>query len=76
MAGLNFQVPKFPNSDTILPRLVINFYLSENEVLNERYAYTLMILIGDIGGFTGAIIWMPTIFFGWYSNKMFAASIY
>ena len=35
-----------------------------------------MIFIGDLGGFTGAIIGLPAIFMGWYSEKMFRASIY
>jgi len=35
-----------------------------------------MILVGDIGGFTGAVIGLPSYFLSWYSNRMFAASVY
>ena len=35
-----------------------------------------MILVGDIGGFTGAIIGLPAYFLSWYSSKMFEASFF
>ena len=35
-----------------------------------------MILLGDIGGFTGIIIGLPSYFMSWYSSKMFKAQIY
>ena len=35
-----------------------------------------MILVGDIGGFTGAIIGLPAYFLSWYSSRMFEASIF
>ena len=35
-----------------------------------------MLLLGDIGGFTGAIIIFPTYFMSWYSSRMFLASVY
>ena len=34
-----------------------------------------MTLIGDFGGFNGAIIILPSLFMNWYSSKMFDAAI-
>ena len=66
----------YPNPTFNLPSIDIRLRLSEKKTLYERQAYTLMILIGDIGGFAGAIIGLPAYFLSWYSNKMFSASIY
>ena len=34
-----------------------------------------MILIGDIGGFAGAIVIFPSFLMSWYSSKIFTASV-
>ena len=34
-----------------------------------------MILFGDVGGFAGAIILLPTFFMPFYSEKMFKSSL-
>ena len=64
------------SSRIVLPETSIKFRLSENKTLYERKAYTFMILVGDIGGFYGAIIGLPAYFLSWYSSRMFGASIY
>ena len=78
MTGLGNENTTYPNSRTgiVLPQTSIKFRLSENKTLYERKAYTFMILVGDIGGFTGAIIGLPAYFLNWYSSRMFGASIY
>ena len=35
-----------------------------------------MILIGDIGGFNGAIIMFPAFLLAWYSERMYQSSVY
>ena len=35
-----------------------------------------MILIGDIGGFNGAVFIFPAFFLSWYNQKMFTSSLY
>ena len=37
--------------------------------------YTLMVLIGDIGGFQGAIVLIPAFFLSFYTPKMYEASL-
>ena len=37
--------------------------------------YTFLILIGDIGGFQGAIFMIPAFFLSFYSPKMFEKSL-
>ena len=59
----------------VLPRVSLEFLLFDEKRVIERKAYTFMILIGDIGGFSGAIIMLPSLFMSWYSSKMFSASI-
>ena len=54
----------------------MKFVLSDKRRLIERQAYTFMILVGDIGGFTGAIIGLPSLILSWYSNRMFSASVF
>ena len=42
---------------------------------SERNAYTLFTLLGDVGGFNGAIIIFPTYLMSWYASRMFVSSI-
>ena len=35
-----------------------------------------MALIGDIGGFNGAVFILPAFLLSWYNEKMFSASLY
>ena len=76
LAGIGLTLPPIPNTNLTPPYSEINFSLSQNKRLIERHAYTFMTLVGDIGGFTGAIIGLPAYFLSWYSNRMFTASIY
>ena len=49
--------------------------LSNKKYLYERSVYTLFTLIGDVGGFNGAIVIFPTFFMAIYSERMFKGSI-
>lgn len=39
----------------------------------ERQVYTFMTFIGDVGGFNGAIIIVPSFFLSIYAGRMFNA---
>ena len=41
----------------------------------ERSAYTFFMLVGDLGGFAGAMMLMPTWFMSWYSARVFQADV-
>lgn len=45
--------------------------LSDVKKSHERRAYTLLILLGDIGGFNEAIKLLPSLFMGLYASNMF-----
>ena len=45
--------------------------LSQNKYIYERSAYTFFSMIGDIGGFNGAIIILPTFLMAIYSERMY-----
>ena len=51
------------------------FRLSEKVNQFERQVYTVLALIGDIGGFNGAIITFPSFFMAIYSGRMFNLSL-
>ena len=49
--------------------------LSDNKYTSERKFYTVLTLIGDLGGFNGAIIILPAYIMSKYSEKMYTADI-
>ena len=42
----------------------------------QRVQYTFFSLLGDVGGFNGAIIIFPSFLMSWYAARKFNASIY
>ena len=50
--------------------------MSERANTYERSAYTLLALLGDIGGFNSAIIILPTFLMSFYNPRMYQASLY
>ena len=63
------------NKTEARPKLELNFGLSTKKTTYEREAYTLFILLGDVGGFNGAIITLPVIIMSTYSARMYEQSI-
>ena len=57
------------------PRGIVELVLSTQKYEHECKVYTLLILIGDIGGFQGAILMIPAFFLSFYSPKMFEKSL-
>ena len=49
--------------------------LSANKYIYERSVYTFFALLGDVGGFNGAIIILPTFVMAIYSERMYQGSI-
>ena len=49
--------------------------LSDKKRNYERQVYTFMTLIGDIGGFYGAILTIPSLILSNYSKTMFESSL-
>ena len=49
--------------------------LSEKEQIYERNAYNMFTLIGDIGGFNGAIVILPSYLMSIYSSQMFKMAL-
>ena len=57
------------------PYSVLEFVISGQKYEHERRFYTLMSLIGDFGGFQGAIIMFPVFFLSFYASNMFESSL-
>ena len=53
----------------------VQFKLSNKQNTYERQSYTLFQLLGDIGGFNGAVIIVPSILMRSFSGLMFQHSI-
>ena len=45
--------------------------LSDRKWIHERSAYTFMTLIGDVGGFNGAMVLLPTYLMSYFSFIMY-----
>ena len=54
---------------------VVKLHLSENKYSSERQFYTIFTLLGDLGGFNGAIIILPAYIMSKYSERMYAADV-
>ena len=58
-----------------LPQVEITIYLSSKKIIYERTKYSFFTLLSDFGGFYGAIIMIPNLFFSFYAQNMFSKSI-
>ena len=54
---------------------ILELVISNQKYEYEREFYTLMTLVGDIGGFQGAVIMLPAFLMSLYTPKMFEVSI-
>ena len=59
-----------------LPAIDVKIWLSDELHYLERVQYSFFTMLGDIGGFNGAIIIFPSYLMSWYAERMFNASIY
>ena len=53
----------------------ISIVLSDIKRADERSAYTIMMLIGDVGGFNGAALLLPAFLMSPYSARMYKWAI-
>ena len=53
------------------PSLTVTVELADVRHERERQVYTIFTMIGDIGGFNGAIIIFPAFFMTHYSSLMY-----
>ena len=58
-----------------LPNVKISVVLSNALHQTERKVYSVFTMIGDIGGFNGAIIILPSYILATYSARMYSSSI-
>ena len=49
--------------------------LSDRKWHHERNAYTVMTLIGDVGGFNGAMVLLPTYLMSYFTFMMYKWAI-
>ena len=54
---------------------ILELVISNQKHEHEREFYKLMTLVGDIGGFQGAVIMLPAFLMSLYTPKMFEVSI-
>ena len=59
----------------MLPSLDVRIELSDIRNSQSRSPYTVFILLGDFGGFQGAIILIPSFLMSLYSSRMFERSL-
>lgn len=64
------------NSTSFLPNVSIEIILSDKKLEHGRQAYTFFMLIGDVGGFNGAIIIFPAYLMSYYSAAMYQSAVY
>ena len=69
--------PQYQNSKTgqLLPEVEVTIVLGDTMNEYSRTAYTFFILLGDVGGFNGAIIIFPAFVFSFYSESMYEKSL-
>lgn len=58
-----------------LPKVSITFELDSTQFTAERSKYTFFILLGDLGGFNGAIMILPAYLMSMYTDRMFKQSM-
>ena len=58
-----------------LPMFELNLELANKMMTAERSKYTLFVLLGDIGGFNGAIMILPAYLMSFYSEKMYQQAV-
>ena len=59
-----------------LPVLSGRIKLSDKKKEMSRSAYTFFMMIGDMGGFYGAVVGAVSYAMSWYSARMFQTSVF
>ena len=66
---------KIPGYDHYMPKFSVRISLGNNKGIYSRTAYSALLLLGDVGGFQGAIIVIPAFIMSFYSPRMFEKSL-
>ena len=64
-----------PATTVIRPEVHIMLAMDETKHYYERQVYTFLQLLGDFGGFYGAIVMAPSFILSFYSPKMFDSDL-
>ena len=59
----------------IRPKMKLDLILSNRMVITERGVYTFFTLLGDLGGFNGAITIFPAYIMSYYASRMYQKSV-
>ena len=73
LGGITYNYTEF--KPTYLPKFELYFILDNKKVESERSKYTFFILLGDLGGFNGAIMIFPAYVMSFYSSRMYQKAI-
>ena len=65
----------YPGTTKALPSARIIIELSDTKNTYKREPYTFFALLGDFGGFNGAIIMFPALLMSFYTPRMYAAAV-
>ena len=65
----------YPGSNKTLPTARLLIELSDTRNIYTREPYTAFALLGDFGGFNGAIIMFPALLMSFYTPRMYAAAV-
>ena len=73
---LTYELQKEAEKEKLGPfGVTVTVALSNLKYQYERNVYTFFSLIGDVGGFNGAIVILPTLVITIYSEKMYKGDI-
>ena len=53
----------------------IEVFLSDTRRISERSAFTMMMLLGELGGLYGAIVGIPSYFISYFVQMSFVSAI-
>ena len=67
--------PKCKKDCLVLPKTEFSFQLSHFRHTYTRQRYNFFMMLGDLGGFNGAIIAFPAFLMAFYTNKGFQTQI-
>jgi len=58
-----------------LPKFEVQLLLGREIMSSERASYTFFTVLGDVGGFNGAIVILPSFLMSFYSQQMYNKSV-
>ena len=65
----------YPGTNQTMPSARLLIELSDTRSTYKREPYSFFALLGDFGGFNGAIIMFPALIMSFYTPRMYAAAV-